>query len=65
MLPAIVSPRTDATTTGAEIGKAATPTPIATIDSPRATIRISPWRSAKSPAEFNRHPDAPPSMVPT
>ena len=50
---------------GQEIGSSATPTPIATIDSPSATIRIRPWRSAKCAAEFSRQPDAPARIVPT
>ena len=50
---------------GHEIGSCATPTPIATIDSPSATMMISPCRSAKCPAELSRHPDAPARIVPT
>jgi hypothetical protein len=48
----------DATTIGQEIGRSVTPTPIATIDSPSAMIRISPCRSAKCAAERSRQPRA-------
>ena len=50
---------------GHEIGTAATPTPIATIDSPRATMMIRPCRSEKCPGDGNRQPEAPPSAVPS
>ena len=45
---ATAMPSTAAATTPASTPPSA-PTPIATIDSPRAMIRISPWRSAKCP----------------
>ncbi len=49
---------------GQEIGSSATPTPIATIDSPSATMMISPCRSAKCFADRSRQPRAPASIVP-
>ena len=39
---------------GHEMGRWATPTPIATMDSPIATMMISPCRSAKWPGERSR-----------
>ncbi len=48
---------------GSETGSSATPMPIETIDSPSATMMISPCRSAKCAAEASRH-FAPPSAVP-
>ena len=50
---------------GQVMGSWATPTPIATMDSPRATMMISPCRSEKWPGAGSRHPDAPPRAVPT
>ena len=50
---------------GHEIGRCATPAPIATIDSPSAMMRIRPWRSAKCEAELSCQPDAPARIVPT
>ena len=48
-----------------ELREVTAPTPIATIDSPNATMMTSPCRSAKCAAEFSRHPDAPARIVPT
>ena len=48
---------------GQEIGRWVTPTPIETIDSPSATMMISPCRSLKCRAERSRQFD-PPSTVP-
>ena len=64
MHAANASPTIDATMIGHEIGSAATPEPVATIDSPSAMITMSPCRSAKWLAELSRHPDAPPRIVP-
>jgi hypothetical protein len=59
------NPRAEAITIGQEIGSSVTPIPIDTIDSPSATMMISPCRSAKCPAELTRQPLAPASIVPT
>ncbi len=50
----VTAMRTAAATTPAST-PASAPTPMATIDSPRATIMMSPWRSAKCSAT-KRHP---------
>ena len=47
-----------------EIGAAA-PTPMATIDSPRAMMMIRPYRSLKCAGEYRRQPAAPITWVPT
>ena len=47
-----------------EIGAAA-PTPMATIDSPRAMMMIRPYRSLKCAGECRRQPAAPITWVPT
>ncbi len=50
--------------TGTETGCSETPTPIATSDSPSATIRISWCRSAKWAALCTRQPDVPVTQMP-
>ncbi len=52
------TPSTEATTTPASTVVPWAPTPMATIDSPRAMITISPWRSAKWPGT-SFHPSTP------
>ena len=58
-------PSPEAITIGQVIGSSATPTPMATIDSPSATMVISPCRSEKWSGAGSRQPAAPPSAVPT
>ena len=65
MMEAIIRPKIEAATIGHEMGRSATPTPMATIDSPRATIRIRPCRSAKCPGAGSRQPLDPARAVPT
>ena len=48
-----------------EIGSLATPTPMATIDSPSATMTIKPCRSEKCPGAGSRQPEKPANAVPT
>ncbi len=61
---ATATPSTDAATIGQEIGRAATPMPIETSDSPRAMMMIRPCRSAQWAAEKTCHPSAPMAMMP-
>jgi hypothetical protein len=65
MADARIRPSIEAMMMTQEIGSLATPTPIATMDSPRAMMTIKPCRSEKWPGAGSRHPEKPPSAVPT
>ena len=56
MLAVTESPRRLAPMTGHEMGTSLTPTPSAAIDSPSATMTMSPCRSAKCRGERSRQP---------
>ena len=62
--PATTMPTSAATMSPASRSRPAVPTPTATIDSPRAMITISPWRSARCDA-FTRQPATPRTSSPT
>ena len=61
---AMPTPRIEATITAVETGSLATPTPMATSDSPSATMKIRPCRSAKWPGLLSRPPDVPAIQIP-
>lgn len=59
-----MSPSPDAKMIAQETGRWAAPMPMETIDSPSATMMISPCRSAKCAAELSRQ-FVPATRVPT